>query len=289
MDASDRLDLNDLELPDLLTFIAGEVLGQLAAQHLPGFDPVTTLMRHVWDDIRGALNTKIAIKDAEVPAGFGSLTLELKNRPNSRQQLREAIELHSTSLLEAVNDLLQTANARLRQTGHEGLVLLVDGLERLVLRALPEGATTHERLFLDRSEQLASLQAHTIYTVPISLFYSPRCTDLEQTFGEHNVPVPMIRLHEREQPSVSPDSPGMRELRDMLEARCAFAGVEFQDAFDAEETADYLCRMTGGPPATPAHVPSGGHEYARTSPHHPRGGGEGGQQLCQQPAARGAG
>lgn len=249
LDASEKLDLNDLDLPDLLTFIASEVLGQLARLKVAGFDPVSTLMKQVWDDITKALKTEIAIKEAEVTAGFGSLTLELKNRPNSREKLRQAIELHSTSLLGAVNDLLRNANAKLRQSGHEGLVLVVDGLERLVLRPVPgAGVTTHDRLFLDRSEQLASLKAHTIYTVPISLFYSPRCADLEQTFGEHNVPVPMIRLHERHDAKISAEAAGMQKLREMIQARCAYAHVEFQDAFDAEDTANYLCEMTGGHP-----------------------------------------
>lgn len=249
MDASDKLDLNDLDLPDLLTFIAAEVLRQLKEAGVSGFDPVSTLMKQVWTDIRNALHAEIAIKEAEVDTGFGSLTLELKNRPNSRQKLRAAIELHSTSLLDAVNDLLQTANVQLLKSNHSGLVLIVDGLERLVFRPLEDqGTNTHDRLFLGRSEQLSSLKAHVIYTVPISLFYSPHCAELEHTFGEHNVPVPMIRLHEREQPCISPDAPGMKKLREMIAARCRFAGVKFDEAFDSTTTADYICEMTGGHP-----------------------------------------
>jgi hypothetical protein len=247
LDASDRLDLNDLDLPDLLAFIAAEVLKQLREAGLPGFDPVSTFMKQVWGGIRGALQSEVALKEAEVDAGFASLTLELKNRPNSRQRLREAIERHSTSLLEAVNDLLVTANAKLRQNRSGGLVLIIDGLERLTLRSLPEG-TTHDRLFLDRSEQLASLKAHTIYTVPISLFYSPRCADLEQTFGEHNVPVPMIRLHEREAKEIVPSAPGMRTMRAMIEARCRYADLDINEVFDKPATGHYLCQMTGGHP-----------------------------------------
>jgi hypothetical protein len=249
MDATDKLDMNDLDLPDLLTLIAAQVLEQLRAAGIPGFDVVTTYMRRVWDDIKGALSSEVALKEAEVATGFGSLTVELKNRPNSRQKLRQAIEAHSTSLLGAVNDLLQAANVALRQNGCQGLVLIVDGLERLVLRPIPEsGTNTHERLFIDRSEQLASLHAHTIYTVPISLFYSPRCASLEQTFGEHNIPVPMIRLHERDTVEVAPDSPGMRKMWDMIDARCRFAGVDANDTFDDRATAEYLCQMTGGHP-----------------------------------------
>ena len=248
MDATEKLDLNDLDLPDLLTFIASEVVTQLRQTKVPGFDPVSSYLTNIWDEIRGALGSEVVLKDVGVEAGFGSLALELKNRPNSRQTLRRAIEMHSTGLLSAVNDMLETANIALRRNGCEGLVLIVDGLERLVFRTLEGGSNTHDRLFIDRSEQLASLKAHTIYTVPISLFYSPRCAELEQTFGEHNVPVPMIRLHECNQKAVSADSPGMKKMGEMIEARCRHAGVNVSDVFDSEDTGRYLCQMTGGHP-----------------------------------------
>lgn len=247
MDATEKLDLNDLDLPDLVTFIAAEALAQLRTANLPGFDPVSTYLTRIWDEIKGALGSEVALKEAGVETGFGSLTLELKNRPNSRQTLRRAIEMHSTGLLSAVNDMLMTANVKCRKNGCEGLVLIVDGLERLVFRTL-EGSSTHDRLFIDRSEQLASLKAHTIYTVPISLFYSPRCAELEQTFGEHNVPVPMIRLHESDSPAVIPDAPGMQRMWEMIEARCRYAHVDVSDVFDDPDTGRYLCEMTGGHP-----------------------------------------
>ena len=248
MDATEKLDLNDLDLPDLLTFIAAEVLAQLHAANLPGFDLVSTYLQRIWEEIRGALGSEVVLKEAGVEAGFVSLALELKNRPNSRQALRRAVEMHSAGLLGAVNDLLVSANVKLRQSGREGLVLIVDGLERLVFRTLESGGSTHDRLFIDRSDQLAGLKAHTIYTVPISLFYSPRCAELEQTFGEHNVPVPMIRLHEYGTPAVVPDAPGMVKMRELIEARCRYAQVDVTDVFDDIGTSEYLCKMTGGHP-----------------------------------------
>lgn len=249
MDTSERLDLNDLDLPDLLVFIAAEVQQQLRDAQIPGFSPVSTYFASVWDEIKAMLQSEVALKEAGVETGFGSLTVELKNRPSSRAKLREAIERHSTRLLDGMNDVLTTANVKLREEGHEGLVLIIDGLERLVYRPIEGGnSTTHDRLFLDRSEQLASLKTHTIYTVPISLFYSPRCAQLEQTLGEHNVPMPMIRLHESSTSEVSPDSPGMKKLWDMIEARCRYADVDIKDVFDQPGTWHYLCKMTGGHP-----------------------------------------
>jgi hypothetical protein len=248
MDANEKLDLNDLDLPDLLTFIASEVVAQLREAKVPGFDPVSTYLTRIWDEIRGTLGSEVVLKEAGVETGFGSLALELKNRPNSRQALRRAIEMHSTGLLGAVNDMLVTANVKCRQNGCEGLVLIVDGLERLVFRTLESGGSTHDHLFIKRSEQLASLKAHTIYTVPISLFYSPRCAELEQTFGEHNVPVPMIRLHEYDVSAVAPDAPGMKKMQEMIEARCRYAEADVAEVFDDPDTARYLCEMTGGHP-----------------------------------------
>lgn len=248
MDATEKLDLNDLDLPDLLTFIAAEVLAQLRAASLPGFDPVSTYLQRIWDDIKGALGSEVILKEGGVETGFASLALELKNRPNSRHILRQAIEIHSTGLLEAVNDMLVNANVKLRRHGCEGLVLIVDGLERLVFRTLEGGGNTHDRLFIDRSEQLASLKAHAIYTVPISLFYSPRCAQLEQAFGAETLLVPMIRLHEYDAPGVIPDAPGMTKMWEMIEARCRCARIDVANAFDSADTGMYLCEMTGGHP-----------------------------------------
>ena len=224
MDVSVSLDVNDLDFPDLLVFTAGEVQRQLADARIPGFGTVTTYLRRVSDDIRNLLGKEVAFKKGEVGLDFIKLTLELKNRPNRRSVLRDAIERQSTSLFDAINDLLKAARVALRGSGREGLVIIIDGLDKLVRRPLEGGTSnTHERLFIDRSEQLASLDAHTIYTVPISLIYSPRCAQLEQTFGEHNVPVAMLRLRGDNKEPPSPDTRGMRRMRDIVEARCRHA------------------------------------------------------------------
>jgi len=152
-------------------------------------------------------------------------------------------------LLQAVNDLLQTASVRLREAGREGLVLIIDGLDKLERRPLENGRNnTHDRLFIDRSERLTSLDAHTIYTVPISLIYSPRYAQCEQVFGESTVPVPMIPVRGENRSDPTPDTPGMRKLWDILVARCAYADVDIAKVFDRPDTGHYLCEMTGGHP-----------------------------------------
>jgi len=246
-DVSRALDLNDLDFPDLLVFLAGEAQEQLRKADIPGFSITSARMRDLWDELSTTLGTEVSL-GRHVTVPYAPLAVELKNRPNARADLRAAIEKQSTSLLEAVNDLLQLANVKLRESGREGLVLLVDGLDKLVRRDLTGGSNTHERLFIHRSEQLASLAAHVVYTVPISLIYSPQFTQLEQTFGERNAPVPMIRLRGDDRSAPHPETLGMRKMREILDARCKYAGVELKDLFDAPETCAHLCEMTGGHP-----------------------------------------
>ena len=247
-DVSDKLDVNDLDFPDLLVFVAAQLQQQLADMQLPGFTPATTYLKRAWDDIRSMLGAQVEFKEAELDTGFGKLVMDLRNRPTSRALLRDAVEQHSTSLLIAVNDLLGSAKASAIHAGHAGLVLIVDGLDKLVRRELEHGGNTHDRLFIDRSEQLAALAVHTVYTVPISLIYSPRIGQLEHSIGEHNTPVSMIRLRPHRDAAITSASPGMQKMSEMVAKRCAYVQVSIMEAFDDLSTLEHLCEMSGGHP-----------------------------------------
>ncbi len=84
--------------------------------------------------------------------------------------------------------------------------------------------------------------------MPISLIYSPRFGQLEQAVGEHNTPVSMIRLRPHRDAEVTADTPGMAKMREMVEKRCTHACTDLDATFDAPETLDYLCEMSGGHP-----------------------------------------
>ena len=195
------------------------------------------------------MGSKLAIKGAEIDVPFAKLAVEIRNRPTARRVLRDAIELHNTNLVDAVNDLLMSAEKSLRQVEYDGLVLIIDGLDKLVFRTIDDGqSNTHLRLFCDRADQLTNLKAHTIYTVPISLVYSPRCAELEESFGVHICPLSMIRLRGEKRAEISPETAGMKTMIEMVKARCTHAGVRMEQAFDHEKTIHFLCEMTGGHP-----------------------------------------
>ena len=251
-DITEKLDENDIDFPDLLVLTAAEVQRQLREASIPGFSATTEYLTRAWDDIVGVLKTRVTIPKGEVDVMFAKLALEFRNQPNAREELRTAIERQSTSLLAAVNDLLTAANVTLRglpsEQRKEGLVLIIDGLDKVVRRDLDDHINTHDRLFIHRREQLASLNVHTVYTVPISLCYSPSSAQLEQTIGEFITPMPMICLRPDDRTEVTPDTPGMLKMWEILEKRCAFAKVDIKDVFDKPDTGQYLCMMTGGHP-----------------------------------------
>jgi hypothetical protein len=233
VDATRQLDSNDLDFPDLLVLLAGELQKQLRSAAVPGFTGTTTYLKRLWDDLLGLLGKEIRIESADVELPFGSLALEFRNRPTQRMRLRENVESMATDLLHAVNQLLDEANAALRASGRAGLVLIVDGLDKISRRRLEDGGNTHDRLFIDRSEHLSSLRTHTLYTVPISMFYSPRCAVLEQSFGEFNTPISMVRIRGEGRSEATTDTIGMQKLWEMLDLRCKYAGVKIAEAFDA--------------------------------------------------------
>jgi hypothetical protein len=237
-DVVKHLDIADLEMADLLVLTAAEVQRQLKEANLPGFSVATTLFQSTWDQIRQLTKAQISLSEAEadVVPGFVKVTAELKTgAPSSRQVLRAAIDRQSVSLRRALNDLLMAANAQLRQQGKAGLLLIIDSLEKLPL-------DRQERIFVERCDQLVGLSCHAVYTMPISMAYSPRLSETTQTFGEICVPVPMIRL------AHDPQRTGVRTLEKMIAKRCEFAGVDAARVFDEPATCEHLCRLSGGHP-----------------------------------------
>lgn len=248
-DVSRTLDLNDLDFPDLLVFLAGQIIEQLGGDRLPGFTPRNEYLKRVWDNLKQLLSSEVELTGAEVDTGFVTLATEIRNRPDARTKLRQEIEKQTTVLIEAVNDLLATARGAAAKAGFSGLVVLIDGLDKVELRTVRDGRTdTHERLFIERGAQMRSIEALMVLTVPISLVYSPRFTQQEQATGARSVSVPMIRLHGFDATEVDPQGLGMRTMRQILKKRCEHAGVDMDEAFDHVSTAERLCEMSGGHP-----------------------------------------
>ena len=248
-DVSGALDPNDLDFPDLLVYMAGQIRQQLdgIAKEI-GCPIESSLLSGLWDELKGLLQGEVHLK-AEGKVPYLPLAMEIVNQPSARKELRRAIEAQSTNLLHAVRDLLGSANVELRRRGFLGLVILCDGTEKVVRRPLDDrGTTTHERLFVNRAPQLAKIGTHVLYSLPISLIYDPAFTQMVEAFGESTPPLPMVRLRPDDHADITPDTTGMKVMWEMIEARCRCANVDIGDVFDDPQTGHYLSEMSGGHP-----------------------------------------
>ncbi|MEL6382805.1 MAG: hypothetical protein AAFQ89_10100 [Cyanobacteria bacterium J06626_18] len=93
------------------------------------------------------------------------------------------------------------------------------------------------------------LNCHIIYTVPISLVYSERGPDLRDIYDAEIQVLPMVMVRDQ---AGNVCEAGLETMRDLVRQRVFHAeGVDAAkqlvgDIFDAQETLDQLCLMSGG-------------------------------------------
>jgi hypothetical protein len=236
------VDVNDVDFPDLLLAIIRQV-GK-ALREGPKVELRPTRLSGFIDNVKHLLGTEVEFEKLDLDAKIAKITATIKSSPNARHEIRKALEPNVSNLLSAANDLLDEAETRLRAQGYENLVLIVDNLDRIVLRQLPDSQfNTHEQLFINRGSQLAELRCHAVYTLPISLAFSPKVGALVNVFGRRPHVLPMVKVGE---PGGADCAAGMDAMRAMVRSRLRVANVTETAAFDAPGTLDYLCRMSGG-------------------------------------------
>ncbi len=237
------IDVNDVDFPDVLLAIIRQVGKALRERENVELHP-TWLSRFV-GDLKRFLGSEVEFEQLELDVQIAKFTATIKSSPDARLKIREALEPNVSNLIQAANDLLDEAVIQLKSKGYQSLVLIVDNLDRIVLRDLEGGITTHERLFLNRGSQLHALRCHIVYTLPISMVYSPKATALMNIFGRDPAVLPMVKVANRDNNNDNPA--GMKALREIVLKRLIAANVtQWTNAFDSTDTRDYLCRMSGG-------------------------------------------
>ncbi len=184
--------------------------------------------------------------------GIGKITAKTKDSPKLRSQLRQYLEPRTNGILESINqELLKPAIERLKQQGKEGLVVIVDNLDRIDNSLKPGGSYYQpEYLFVERGEQLNQLKCHVVYTIPLVLIFSNALGRLTNRFGVDPKVLPMV-------PVKLPDGgdflPGITLLQQMVMAR-AFPGVSWEqsqhlitEVFEEADSLERLCRVSGRP------------------------------------------
>ena len=249
-ESSQDLEMGDVDITDIMLAIArrvSESLDSLEKLHLAEPKGLKSLLQ----GIAKLLQTEVEVSaEASIPLGIGKITAKAKNSPELRSKLREYLGPRTKGILDAINEeLLQSATEKLKLRGKQGLVVIVDNLDRLESSQKPWGRPQPEYLFIDRGEQLRQLKCHVVYTMPLSLRFSNEIETLTQRFTVNPKVLPMVPVLQRDG-RIS--KAGMYLLKQMVLAR-AFPYLQedqrldvITEVFDSPETLEQLCRVSGG-------------------------------------------
>ncbi|MCP6762712.1 MAG: KAP family NTPase [Fischerella sp. CENA71] len=246
-ESSQSLDMADVDVTDILLAIAREVSQSLEAIKInlkPGY------FQNLFTDIVDLLQTPIDVTGVELSAGIAKITTKTKDSPKLRSQLRQYLEPRTNGILESINqELLKPAREKLKQQGKQGLVVIVDNLDRVDNSLKPSGYYQPEYLFVERGEQLNQLNCHVVYTIPLVLIFTNALGRLTNRFGIDPKVLPMVPVQLRDG---SESQKGMTLLQQMVMAR-AYPGVSWEvsqnlitQVFDNPATLERLCRVSGG-------------------------------------------
>ncbi|NER05740.1 MAG: AAA family ATPase, partial [Okeania sp. SIO3C4] len=265
-ESSEDLEVADVDIVDVLLVIARRIIENLEENQIK---LEATGLRKLVQDVGEVLNAEVRGLEIGIPKlgkigggatnkegefslsfGIGKITMMAKSDQRLRQQLNQYLAPQKTDLIRKINqELLEPAIAKLKQQGKEGLVVIVDNLDRVQNTVKPFGISQQEYLFIDQGEYLKGLNCHLVYTMPRSLMFSNDFGTLCNRFGEDPNVLPMIPIKFKNDTS---HEVGMELLQQMVLTR-AFPNLEPEqrlqkivEIFDSTETLERLCRLSGG-------------------------------------------
>ena len=242
--AADEEDLSvqDAQYTDILLACTRHLL-----QELKNADskPILSWLQDRLQDLQDVMLTEIKIDQLNLEVGlqeFAKLTAAVRTEPRQRQKIRERVEPHTETLIEALNAFIADGKKRLPEKTK--LLVIADNLDRIVPIFRDNGRSNYEEIFLDRNEQLKALDCHIVYTVPIPFIYSRWSTELKDNYGIPQV-LPSIMVRQKNN---DPDDKGLNILRNMIELRIPehLRTVLVPEVFESEQVLQELCLMSGG-------------------------------------------
>jgi hypothetical protein len=247
--AAEDEDINqeDTEYTDILLACTRHLLKDLEAADP---QPVLSWLKERWQALNDVLQTQVTVTDlkAEVLVQqIAKISAGIRAQPSQRYRIRELLNPHTESLVAALNQFIEDASSKLPQ-GKQKLVVIADGLDKIIPRERNNGRTTHDEIFVDRSDQLKALKCHVIYTVPISLVFSNRATDVMDIYScvPHILPMIMVKTRDNQ-----PYTPGIEKLKQIIRSRLLEIDKAKRmsleaEVFDSSETLHDLCMISGG-------------------------------------------
>jgi hypothetical protein len=246
-DAAEVLDPGDIEYLDVLLGIAQALYNDIAKtelaldqellESLSHWFAETILTREFHVDVEASLKAEVGV-EAKIPALlrlFTNLTGLLKAGGSSRRTLRQTLERELRVFLTRLNELINDVQVKLAAAGWQGLVVLVDNLEKMSYRTLPTGESNYTTLFVHHADQLKAPNCHLVYTVPVSIVFN---ANLGADYDAIDV-IPMVKLTDAD--GVTRCQEGFDALVNLVAHR-----VDIDRIFGSPEEVERLIGISGG-------------------------------------------
>lgn len=253
IDFEKYLDVQDTRLEDIFLGMISEVVRQYKDKFEFNFKIENYTL---FKQIIGFFGDFSVKGEIGLPFDIAKLNIEkLRQNPNLRQQIREAINKDARkSLLSELNLIIFEIEKNLkRDTEFTKLIIIADSLEKIKRfekdRILKEGENAEDEiasqkhLFLDKEEQLAGIVTNVIYTVPLFLYRSYG-KQLTEAYGKNVFPLPMVKIHKRGKFDETFEI-GRKELIEIIKLRLKNTETSLDNVFEPDAL-EYLLKYSGG-------------------------------------------
>jgi len=232
-DIKEHLDPSDIQLPDLLMALFSALWRDDLLQV-----PAMETAKHIGKRLLGwakALGVEIT---ADVAKGIPVLGTLLKNADLQRR-FREKSWDSTARMIEEMGNLIQEIrNGLVERQEVDDLVIVIDNLEKMLLKEIGGGRTNHDLLFVEQLPKLETLPVHMVVTFPVSLHADQ--VQLRSAYANAvAIQIPMVRVRTRV--THKDDPVGLAALRRFLACR-----LDLDAIFADREVVDAAIRESGG-------------------------------------------
>jgi hypothetical protein len=243
--AEEDIDRNDVDFPEVLLAIVRQLAEQLKQREGISLKPGYFKSRFDW--WVKVFSSPIEFEKFDLSALFLKISGAIKNSPSSREQVRKFMEPDTDNLLQAANDVISEATLELSKKDYQGLTIIVDDLDKMIIRPVGDGKIDSDKhLFLNRAPQMTGFSCHIIYSMPISLAYS-HSQQVKDQYNKRLPMIPMVKIKSAP-PKSKEYKPGIKAMRKMIDARLEQIGVPFERVFESESVCELMIKLSGGQP-----------------------------------------
>jgi energy-coupling factor transporter ATP-binding protein EcfA2 len=247
LEVDEQTDINDVSYTDFYLIAIKQVefemrgLGLKLDSRL--MDNFEAWFKEVTQETEQTVESSVSIQ-GEATLGSGApflakllvkLLAQIKGSDKQKKTIRQTLEKDISRLKADINLLLNDAVKKLRNKfpKYKGFLIIFDNLDRV-----PPNVANH--LFFDYAAQLQELNCTIIYTVPLSVLYSPQ--NAIKNFDCPHI-VPMVNIYEfnRDSCDLNYNEVSLNAMASLVERR-----VEVDKIFESREQLLELAKASGG-------------------------------------------